>query len=267
MALEKMRHELQGELDCLGKGGDAQKHMADCAKISAAATVLAWLGWALFSKEAIAGILFSLATGACAFAFTIYGPGRELDARARRIEKELPFALMQLSVELNTGFPMDRAMWRIAKGDYGELSGILLKALRTARLSGESIPKALFSAAEKEKSKQLRRCFSQLVSIYEQGTKKAPGEIVRQMALEGLSRQKAEAKEFAGKMQVLSIAFIAVSAIVPALFEAFIAIGSSFIEIAFGPAEVLLITCVAFPALDAAILLYIMGLTPESMKG
>ena len=105
------------------------------------------------------------------------------------------------------------------------------------------------------------------MSIYEQGTKKRPGETIRRMALEQLSRQKAKAKEFSGKIVVVSLAFIVISAIVPALFQAFLIVGSSFIEIPFDGTQVLLIVAALFPLLDLTLLLYITNLSPEFLKG
>ena len=82
-----------------------------------------------------------------------------------------------------------------------------------------------------------------------------------------LSRQKSESKEFSGKIVMFSLVFIVLSAIIPALFQAFITVGSSFMEIPFEGFQVLIIVGVLFPLLDTLLLFYIKSSTPEFLKG
>jgi hypothetical protein len=60
--------------------------------------------------------------------------------------------------------------------------------------------------------------------------------------------------------------FIAVSAIVPALFQSFVIVGSMVLELDFTPLQVLLVTAVFFPLVDIAVLLYIRGKTPVFLR-
>ncbi|VVB99099.1 Uncharacterised protein [uncultured archaeon] len=82
-----------------------------------------------------------------------------------------------------------------------------------------------------------------------------------------LARQKAEAKEFSAKAATISVAFVAVSAVAPAMFQAYIVVGSAFMEMQFTPLQGLAITCVAFPVADIAMLSAIWAITPEHLKG
>ncbi|HZX34307.1 MAG TPA: type II secretion system F family protein [archaeon] len=264
--MEKLE-EISEALRNAGSGESAEKHLARCAKIAALAFIASWLLWNLFSEDFFGGMLFSLACSITAFFFLLYRPKLLLRKKASQVEKHLPFALMQLSVELNIGVPFDRALERVANSDYGELSKVLGKALKHCTKSGLSIPEALREAGRESGSKQFRRSAAQITAIYSHGTVKNPGEIIRRIALEQLSRQKSEAKEFSGKIAVVSLAFIAVSAIMPALFQAFTIVGSSFIEMPLTGIEVLLVIAVLFPLADAAMLLYIKSITPEFLKG
>ena len=64
-----------------------------------------------------------------------------------------------------------------------------------------------------------------------------------------------------------SVVFIVLSAIVPAMFQAFISIGSTFMELDFTSIQILLITTVLFPVINLGILLLIKSKTPEILKG
>jgi len=265
--MEKAMREIEECLMCLGRKESAEQYTTQSAKAAAVAFALAFLAWSLFSRAILEGVFVSAVFGGAVFIWRIGIPKSQMRLRARKIEKDLPFALMQLSVGLNIGVPFDAALMALADGDYGEFSALLKKSLCASKHSASSVPNALMAMALQAKSRQLMRTVSQLVSLYEQGTKKSPGESVRRMALEQLSRQKAQAKEFSGKLAVMSLAFIVISAIVPALFQAFMVVGGAFTEIPFTALQALGIVALGFPLLDAIMLLYIRSLTPEFLKG
>ena len=60
--------------------------------------------------------------------------------------------------------------------------------------------------------------------------------------------------------------FIAVSAIVPALFQSFLIVGSTFMQMDFTPVQAIVITTMLLPAIDIGVLLYIRSITPEFLK-
>lgn len=263
----RIMENLEQNLGKLGSEKSAKQYLSDSIKISVLVFVFAWLGWNLIMESAIEGLGFSLIVTGISLGIMVSKPGKDLDKKARKIEKHLPFALMQLSIDLNTGTHFEKALERVSKGNYGELSKELRKGLKSAKESGLSTPGALLRMASKNNSKELNRITAQLVSIYEHGTKKSPGEIIRRMALEQLSKQKSAAKEYSGKVIIFSLAFISLSAIVPALFQAFTIVGSSFMEIPFTAIQILLIVGVFFPLIDVLMLLFIKSSTPEFLKG
>jgi len=63
-----------------------------------------------------------------------------------------------------------------------------------------------------------------------------------------------------------SLVFIAVSAIVPAMFQSFILIGSYFMALSFTAEQVFIIIVVLFPIIDVGILMMINNKTPEFLK-
>lgn len=236
---------------------NAKQYFGNCLKISIIVFIFAWLAWNLIFDSVFEGIIFSVLASISAAALLISKPKKQLLKKAKKIDKHLPFALMQISIDLNSGVAFDKSLERAANADYGLLSAELKKAIKNVKRNNISVPNALLELASKNRSNLLKRTVAQLISIYEHGTKKKPGEIIRRIALEMLSRQKSEAKEFSGKVVMFSLAFIVLSAIIPALFQAFITVGSSFMEIPFDGVQVLIIVGILFPLLDTLLLFYI----------
>ncbi|MFH1695112.1 MAG: type II secretion system F family protein [Candidatus Micrarchaeota archaeon] len=185
--------------------------------------------------------------------------------KAKKVEKHLPFALMAMAVEMNINLSFEKILENLSKGDYGEFSKQIRKTQKEIE-AGATIQKALFDLSERIDSKMLKRSVSQIVSIYEHGSEEK-GEPVKQLAKELLARQKIESKEFTGKMTMYSVVFVVLSAVIPAMFQAFVSIGSTFMELDFTATQILLISTVLFPALNLGILLMIRNKTPEILKG
>lgn len=182
------------------------------------------------------------------------------------MEKDLPFALMNMSVELNIGLPFFKTIKNIAEQDYGVVSIEFEKIVKGVEINGASLQEALFNLSERINSKELKRTISQMINVYETGNKEQPGDSLKKIAEEQLIKQKNALKEFSGKMVVYSLMFIAVSAIIPALFQAFIIIGSSFMKLGIDSTQLLLINLAGFPLIDLGILLYIKSQTPAFLK-
>ncbi len=265
--MEKLLDGIGFDLRCLGKGEGGPEFFMGWLKKSASVFVAAWLAWNLLFDGVLEGIAFSALCSALALAFFASGPRRQLDLRARKIEMHLPFALMQLSAEQNIGIPFAQSLQRLAESDYGELSAGLGIHLSKARICGSSVPEALLLFAGSNRSRLLKRAMSQVVSAYEHGNKEGAGEPMRGMALELLARQKSEAKEFSAKIGTFSVAFVVVSAVMPALFCAYLLVGSSFMEVPFDAASARLIIAALFPAIDIAMLLLARSMAPEFLKG
>ena len=117
--------------------------------------------------------------------------------------------------------------------------------------------------SERIESLFVRRAVTQLAASFEQAS---DGQSVKKIASEMLTRQRLESKLFSGKLVVLSLLFVAVSAIVPALFQSFSIIGSVILKMSFTSTQLFLIIVVVFPAIDLALLLYIKNQTPVFLR-
>ncbi|MBU0662245.1 type II secretion system F family protein [Candidatus Micrarchaeota archaeon] len=218
----------------------------------------------LFTDDFAFAILCGMVAFAGAIAFMLYMPKMLARKRAQVIERDLPFALMTMSVELNINVPFEKVLENVAKENYGVLSEEFARAVREVKERGASIQEALFAMGERVDSLMLKRSIAQLAGIYGHGY---GGDAVRKIAIEQLAKQRAVSKEFSGKLVVFSLMFIAVSAIVPALFLAFVVVGSTFMEMDFTALQVLLIAAIGFPLVDLGMLFWIRNSTPVFLRG
>lgn len=240
----------------------SQRQFAEtCAKKAVFAAIIGFLGGGIFFDGLAGQAALGLMAGLAAFMYFFTEPQRKIRKDAAEIEAHLPFALMQLSLDLNIGIPPDRALKRVAESGYGLLSATLQDNMASASASGEPLRETLAKFAARSNSKAVKRAFAQVVSIYERGGKNQ-GEGIKKLAMELLSRKRAEIKEYGGKMGALSLMFIVLSAVVPALSISFIIAGSSFMDLPLGGREMLGLTGIAFPCLDCAILLYMNSIAP-----
>jgi len=182
--------------------------------------------------------------------------------RAEEIEKDLPFAIVQLKTRLGLSEEFEEALEKTADSVKGELGLELKKIGREIRQKGASTGEALRHSIERVSSISYRRTCSQLASLHEQGFTKRELSSLGSLHSELITEQKTKLKEFAGKMAVLSLLFVAFSTVLPALFLAFILVGSLFLELDITPLTAFAIVIVAFPIIDIAVLLFIRERTP-----
>ena len=129
---------------------------------------------------------------------------------------------------------------------------------------GSSLAEALERMNRRILSIPIRRANSNLYNIWLHGTNDIDG--LKKLTQELFLKQRIESKEFSSKMVVYALVFIAISAIVPAMFQSFIIIGSYFMKITLSPMQVLAIIIVLFPLIDVSILALINSKTPLFLK-
>ena len=110
-----------------------------------------------------------------------------------------------------------------------------------------------------------RRVASQLAFVYSEGGKNR-GSHLSALAKEIMDKHKSEAVAFSSKAAFYSILFIAFSALVPVLFQAFLIGGSLFFRMDILPLHALAIIVILFPAVDALILAFLRHKTPVFLK-
>lgn len=220
----------------------------------------------LFVEQFSAILAVGIAIFALVFAALLYQPIAKIKAREQRIEHEMPLALMEMAVELNIGVPFEAALKRISNKKNSELAIEIKKVWTEIADYGQSVEAALFAFAERMESKSIKRLVAQLIGVYEKGFGEDCAEPLRRLALEQLSQQRSAVKEFSGKLAVFSLIFVAVSAVVPALFQAAVTIGSIFLKFSFTPFQILLIIAVVFPLVNIAVLAFIKTKMPAFLR-
>jgi len=178
------------------------------------------------------------------------------------IEAELPFALMHLRTRLSLGEQFESALRAVAGSLHGSLGRELLRVSVEIEKNGASVSEAFLHAIERVSSLQFRRACSHLVGLYEQGFSKDTLNSIKSLHRDLLAEQRARLKDFSGKMVVYSLVFVAFSTVMPALFLAFILVGSMFLDLSISPASAFAVVILVFPCLDLAVLLYIREKTP-----
>lgn len=168
----------------------------------------------------------------------------------RQINKEIPFFLNNLSNDLERNFPLKIALEN--RIDDSILGKKIKQIMHKVNHLGYSLSDSLISLDEE--NKDLKRVFYQIEDILSTGaTSKA--DALRTLSQSILEKQNYQIKNYSTKLSFLSLIYIVVSVIVPALFLMFLLVGSNFLEISFSPLSVVFIIVILFPIIDMFIFL------------
>jgi len=239
-------------------GNEAVRQAAVCS-------IACWLVSGILLESLALGVAIALLCFFLFLALLLYYPKARSRNYAAMIEAGIPFSLMDIAVELNLGVPFHRAIEHAMQGKGCCAREFEIVAMEVKE-QGASMQDALRHFSERIDSRLVKRSVMQLAAAFEQGGKRS-GEPVKRIAMEILTRQRIESKLFSGKLVVFSLLFIAVSAIVPALFQSFSLVGSAILHMSFTATQLFLIIAVGFPLLDIAVLLYIRAKTPFFLRG
>jgi len=236
---------------------NARKYASFCFSFALAIAVLAFL----FSL-AFVGMLSSLSLSAFAFAAVffclLYYPALAKKRRAEEIERDLPLFLRNASVDLGLGMAFEKMLESSCEG-YGELSGEMRKAVGEIN-SGRPVQQSLLHFTSRVDSLSLKRSVMQLCFSYENGF---DCEGMCKLADELIQQQRIKSREFAAKQAFFGLLFIAASTIVPALFSAYVMVGSAFLSLTFSATDIVVFFAFVFPLADVAILLYLSEAKPK----
>ena len=213
----------------------------------------------LLQSFAVLFLFFSIS-----FLLLLKYPAYEKQKRAERIEAEFAIALREMVAEIEMGIPFEKSFSAIARGSYGELSREFRRANAEIESYGVSVSEALRAVAERVDSVLVKRICMQLIFSYERGLK---GDGLRELADRLVSLQKTKSREFSAKFSFLGILFMSVSCIVPAIFAAYVIIGSSFLSFSFSSQDILTAYALVFPMGDLTILLYLRETAPQMIIG
>jgi len=237
-----------------------KEYALKCALVS----LFAWLAIGLYIENLVQSLVLGIAAGLVLLGLLLYMPAMQSKKHAQLVESQLPFALMNMAVELNLGIRFEEILEH-AEAQGNEIGKEFGRVLAEVREQGSSVQNSLMHFAERVDSLEVKRAIALFVSVYEQGQKRS-GESVKMLARELLHKQRSDAKEFSGKLVVYSLLFVAVSAVVPALFQSFVIVGSMVLRLTFTAEQAFLAIVVGFPAVDVIVLYYIRAKTPVFLR-
>ena len=239
------------------------KHKFESIKLSLITGLFLWLIIGVLLKNILLGAGISIIIAITLFLVLLWYPLLKRQKYTKKIESELPLFLTKLTCELKLGKSFNQAILSAANED-SEISNEFKMVLKDIN-KGESFERALERMNQRIDSKNIKRACSNLSNLHNSGKKEISG--IKKLAEELLLKQRIESKEFSGKMVIYALVFIAVSAIVPAMFMSFTLIGSYFMKLSFSPEQIFLISVLLFPLMDGTILLMINSKTPLFLKG
>jgi archaeal flagellar protein FlaJ len=238
------------------------KHKFESLKLSVFIGLFGWLVIGLFEKNIFRSFAFATIFSTIIFVIILQVPLAKKKKDTKKFEAGLPFFLLNLSTEIMTGKSFSHALKDSCKEEDFVTKEFLVVFEDTEK--GLSFEEALNKMNKKFDSLTVKRALSNLSNIHRHGKKDVVS--IKKLAQELLMKQRIESKEFSSKMVMYSLVFIAVSAIVPAMFQSFILIGSYFMALSFTAEQVFIIIVVLFPIIDVGILMMINNKTPEFLK-
>jgi len=187
----------------------------------------------LLANESMQTILSFSLTLSLVFAFLVLVqvsmfPSILIKKNVRDVERNLVFALRTMLVQLKSGVPLFQCLNMISFGDYGKLSFEFKKAIEEIN-TGSSEQLALQKLATKNPSPFLRKALWQIVNGMKAG---ADVSSVLEVTVSSMIKQQSiEINNFSAKLRLLSLFYMMIGVIIPALGITFLIVLGSFPQI------------------------------------
>lgn len=159
-------------------------------------------------------LLVLLITPLLSLAIAMIVPGSRAKKLASQTDKELPFALRHMSIEIRAGVGIFKTMESIASADYGVLSDGFRNVLSNIE-KGMPTEDALEMWAERTRSEGLRRMISHLVRALRTGGNLS--DIMITIAEDVSFERKMMISEFAEKLNLINLMLMLIAIVLPVL--------------------------------------------------
>lgn len=174
--------------------------------------------------------------------------------KAKALESQLAIFLLSLRAKLLAGLTLESSLERLKSELSGQIKDEIADIIAETE-KGKDISDAFMDAASRTRSLQFKRVLSHLNEIAKSGYSKK-SDTLKLLCNELAAAQKARMREYSSKLAVLSLLFIASAVIVPALWLAFVVMGSAFFALDISSMQIFASITVVFPAMSSAVLLY-----------
>jgi len=195
-----------------------------------------WLSSVLFVVMLIAkvpitmtipvSLLVGASIGFASFAYIIFYPKLFVSRKIKDVEKNIPFALRHLLIEVRSGVPLFNALSSIARSNYGQFSLEIQKAVNEIN-TGKSEIASLEILARQNPSLYFRRILWQIINALKSGADigSTLKEIVNNIAVE----QSVDIKRYGAQLNPIALMYMIFAVIFPTLGITFLLVISSFI--------------------------------------
>jgi len=181
-----------------------------------------------------------------------------------KIEKDLPFFLIDLDMKLSIGQEFLSTLKELAK-QYEFLGNVFEKIIDNYN-KGISLQKSFREYSEIFDSQDFKRALTQILNIYESGKNFKEKGPLFELAEELINIQTTKTKLYSNKLVMISLFFIAVTAILPSLLLVFVSVGGIILDLGITPIQLILIFTLVFPAIDLILIFFIFNMMPSFMR-
>jgi flagellar protein FlaJ len=178
------------------------------------------LEYSLFLSGLLSAVFFFLF-----FVVLIRYPGVLAGKKAEQVDKNLIFALKDLSLQISSGVSLYNALVNISKSGYGVVSKELEKVAKSVS-TGTPMNAALESMAVESKSEYLRKTIWQLVNTLKAGAslKGALQTIINDLTVD----QRTKIRNYAKELNLWSLVYMLFAVAIPTIGSTMLIILSSF---------------------------------------
>jgi len=171
-----------------------------------------------------------LAIGTGTFMFLSFYPKLSAQKKVGDIEKNLPYVLHHILVQVRSGVPLYDTLVSIARGDYGTLSKEMRRVVNEIN-TGKSEAEALEKITRETPSFFFRRVMWQIINALKSGADvgRTMKEIVENLAVE----QRVAIKKYGAQLNPLALMYMLFAVIFPTLGITFLLVLASFTGLKF----------------------------------
>lgn len=158
-------------------------------------------------------------------------PMMRIRKKQRDLEKNLLFALRTMLIEIKSGVTLFDAMELISKSNYGKLSAEFKKAVDEIN-TGAIYDEALQRLATNNPSPYFRKALWQIITGMKSGGDMAS--IIRETVVSAARDQRIAINKYSAQLRLLSLAYMMIGVIMPALGLTFLIVIGSFPQLEIG---------------------------------
>ncbi|MFB6291837.1 MAG: type II secretion system F family protein [Candidatus Nanohaloarchaea archaeon] len=167
--------------------------------------------------------IFPLLTGFGFFTFANL-PKVKARRRSRKLEKDLPYALRHMLIEVRSGISLYEAMVSVSQ-DYGEASKEFNTIVKDIN-GGKPQVEALEDSIVRNPSQQYRRAMWQMINALKSGTDVS--NTLESLVESMVKQQKLEVKRYGKELNPYVLVYLMIAVIVPSLGVTFLIVLSTF---------------------------------------